>query len=210
MLAALIAILLGLQGPGPSSPPEYDRKLWKHWIDADDDCQSTRQEVLIRDSEVPVTFKTARQCRVATGRWTCPYTGAVVDDPSKVDVDHLVAREDAHESGGHSWIAKARRRFANDLRSPEHLLATSRSANRSKGAKGPDEWLPPLETARCDYLEAWLGVKEAHELTLSEGERAVTAYMARICEQGGTPPLPQRTANRRPEATEKKRRRPVK
>jgi hypothetical protein len=37
--------------------------------------------------------------------------------------------------------------FAND---PGNLLATSASADRSKGAKGPDQWLPSF--GHCEYV----------------------------------------------------------
>lgn len=179
--------------PDPE-PPEYDRKLWKHWKDADKDCQDARQEVLVRDSEVPVTFKPRddeKECKVATGQWTCPYTGTVITDASKVDVDHMVALKDAHESGGWGWPADQRQAYANGLDDPTHLLATSQYGNRSKGAKGPDEWLPPLESARCQYIQDWVKVKEGWELGMSESEYGVITYMLKICSAGQVPVLPQ-------------------
>jgi hypothetical protein len=181
--------------PAPEpEPTEYSRKLWRHWIDADKDCQSTRQEVLIRDSDVPVTFEPrtdGKQCRVATGQWTCPLTGQVITDPSKVDIDHMVALKDAHQSGGWGWDAQARQTYANDLNDPTHLRATSQYGNRSKRDKGPDEWLPPLASARCQYIQDWVKVKEGYELGLDEGEYAIITYMIHICDQGQVPPLPQ-------------------
>ena len=53
----------------PGNIPDYDRGEWKHWTDADRDCQDARQEVLIEESLEAVTFETDSKCRVATGSW---------------------------------------------------------------------------------------------------------------------------------------------
>jgi len=53
----------------PAQIGPYNRKDWPHWIDADGDCQNTRQEMLIATSRVPVKFKNARQCTVVFGEW---------------------------------------------------------------------------------------------------------------------------------------------
>ena len=51
-----------------TSQANYDHSQFGGWIDADRDCQNTRHEVLIEESLIPVTFKTARLCKVETGR----------------------------------------------------------------------------------------------------------------------------------------------
>lgn len=192
----LVLTLLGcsttlVQADCTDSVPEYDRNDWGRWVDADDDCQDTRQEVLIRDSEVEVTFEDDRQCRVASGRWTDPLTGDVITDPSLVDIDHTVALRDAHESGGYLWSETRKLDFSNNLANPAQLRATSRTGNRSKGARGPDEWLPPNETHRCQYIRDWVSIKTNYELVISPGERAVVEYMLATCWRGEIPLLPQ-------------------
>ena len=47
----------------------YNRKDWPHWIDADGDCQNTRQELLVATSKVSVRFKNAKRCTVKYGKW---------------------------------------------------------------------------------------------------------------------------------------------
>ena len=66
----------------PANLPTYDRDDWKHWTDADGDCQNARNEALIAESRVSVSYRTDRRCRVATGEWRAPYTGTIVTDPS--------------------------------------------------------------------------------------------------------------------------------
>ena len=161
------------------------RKDWGRWITKN--CQDTRQVVLIRDSSEPTTLD-EKGCKVVAGKWIDPYDGREVLEPSKVDIDHIVALRDAHESGAWGWEYSDKKGFANDL---INLKASSASTNRSKGARGPDEWLPPLETARCDYITEWVGIKEGYELGMGEGEYARITYMMEICSQGMAPPLPQ-------------------
>jgi hypothetical protein len=166
----------------------YKRSQWRHWIDADGDCQDTRQEVLIRESFVPVLFETPRKCKVSLGEWVCPYTGIIITNPSDVDVDHVVALKDAHDSGAASWTQKQKQDYANSLVVGE-LAVTSKYGNRSKGSRGPDEWLPPLDIARCEYILNWVQIKERYGL--DDPEITLINYMLRICENGQVPVLPQ-------------------
>ena len=69
-------------------------------MDADGDCRDVRQEVLIEESVGIIIFIDSDQCRVASGQWVAPFTGAIVTDPSVLDIDHLVPLAIAHRSGG--------------------------------------------------------------------------------------------------------------
>ena len=67
--------------PISADVPEYSRSQWNHWTDEDGDCQDARQEALISESLVEVTFESERKCRVATGRWYGAFTGIYVKAP---------------------------------------------------------------------------------------------------------------------------------
>ena len=129
--------------PVPTDMPKYERNDWKHWEDHDGDCQDARQEVLIAESLVPVTYKTDRECRVETGWWYGAFTGTHIEDPGNLDIDHLVPLKNAHNSGGWPWTADRREEYANYLGDDDHPIAVLDRANQSKGARGPEEWRPP-------------------------------------------------------------------
>jgi hypothetical protein len=172
-LIGLLALLfVNLSTVALADCPPYDRKDYRHWIDADGDCQNARHEVLIEESRTPVTFKTDKGCRVVSGSWSEPYSGKTITDASLLDIDHLVPLKEAHESGGFDWDADRRRDYANDLSDPNTLIAVDRGLNRQKGAGDPAEWLPPNQAYLVEYAEAWVAVKRKWGLTADAKEIA--------------------------------------
>ncbi len=166
--------------PPPTKTQPYNRKLYRHWIDADGDCQNTRQEVLIDESVVPVVLDD-KGCKVLSGRWYDPYTGETFTNPRELDIDHLVPLAEAHRSGAHSWGAEMRRAFANDLSDPRSLIAVKASANRSKSDGDPAQWLPINEMYRCEYIASWVAVKERWGMLMDRGEEDVIAAVQADC-----------------------------
>ena len=128
----------------------YTRTAWGGVVDEDKNCRDTRQEVLIRDSRVPVLWRDERKCEGAWGAWVDVYSGESVNDPHAMDIDHVVSLKEIHEAGGWRWETARRVRAANWM---FNLLAVSAKENRAKGARGLHEWLPPRQEFHCRYVE---------------------------------------------------------
>ena len=162
--------------------PDYDRSDWRHWIDEDGDCQDTRQEVLITESLVAVTFEADRQCRVETGQWYGAFDGHDLENTSYVDIDHMVPLRNAHLSGAWAWSPEKKEQYANNLEDDDHLIAVASRANRSKGARGPEEWMPSNQGYWCQYATDWAEIKARWELTMTEPEAWSVVEMLDTCE----------------------------
>ncbi|MBR9829314.1 MAG: HNH endonuclease [Oceanospirillales bacterium] len=162
----------------PTSGSGYSREQFgRGWADTDGDCQNSRHEALIAQSTGQVRFKTGRECRVVAGRWISPFTGAVIHDPSAIDIDHVVPLKWAWDHGAANWSRAQRERFAND---PANLLSVEASLNRQKGAKGPDQWLPPAN--QCQYVLRFTRVMKTYKLKLSAAEeRRLAQTRSRVC-----------------------------
>ena len=167
--------------PIPGDLPPYDRDDWRQWTDEDGDCQNARHEVLVEESLAEVKYKSERECQVVTGEWYGAFTGTTVTEASKLDIDHLVPLANAHRSGGWAWTVARKEQYANRLADPVHLIAVTSSANRSKGAKGPNEWRPPDGSYWCEYAVAWITVKQTWELTATPPEAEALEEMLGTC-----------------------------
>ncbi len=146
---------------------DYRRADYGRWIDADGDCQNTRQEILIRDSLIPVSFSGEDKCRVSRGKWFDPYTGLTFSNPLRLDIDHIVPLGEAHESGASSFAAAKKREFRND---EKNLIAVSSSSNRSKGDRDPSKWMPTNRLFWEEYAILWVRTKIRWGLSFDEAE----------------------------------------
>lgn len=148
----------------------YDRKLFKHWIDANGNGKNTRAEVLIAESLVSVRFSSTGKT-VSTGKWVSLYDGETWTKASDVDIDHVVALAEAWRSGAWKWSAARRQAYANDLGVAWTLRAVTDNVNQEKSDDDPTYWLPPLESATCLYLTEWVAVKIRWKLSVDAEER---------------------------------------
>lgn len=145
----------------------YDRRRFGSWIDADGDCLDTRDEILAMTSSAEVVFDESG-CRVVKGYWLDIYSGEPIEDPSKIDIDHVVSLNHAWQGGASRWSDHEMMDFANDF---ENLIVTSSSLNRSKSNASPLEWLPPNDEFQCNFVERFIMVSDKYQITMPQDQR---------------------------------------
>ena len=95
-----------------------------------------------------------------------PYTGTWFQSQTETDIEHIIARSEAHDSGLCEATGIIRRQFANDL---DNLTLASPSVNRhQKVAKDAAEWLPELN--QCWYVDRVVQVRQKYGLTIDQAE----------------------------------------
>ena len=79
-------------------------------------------------------------------------------------------------------VPELKRLYANYLDDPNHLIAVTARANRSKGARGPEEWKPPDRSYWCRYAVDWTTIKHKWDLTATPAEFAALDGMLNTCD----------------------------
>lgn len=147
----------------------YNRNDYKHWSDLDGNGCSTREDVLIAESRTKPQVD-AYGCKVIAGDWYSPYDNKSYSYPADVDIDHVVALKEAHDSGAWAWSAAKREQYANDLSDGRHLIAVKDSENQSKSDKDPSNWIPKNPAYLCTYLADWVAIKAHWKLSMDTSE----------------------------------------
>ena len=95
-----------------------------------------------------------------------PYTGTWFASTAETDIEHIVARSEAHDSGLCAADADRRRAFASDL---VNLTLASPAVNRQqKSGKDAAEWMPGLN--QCWFANQVLQARVAYGLTIDRAE----------------------------------------
>ena len=95
-----------------------------------------------------------------------PYTGRQFDSITETDIEHIVARSEAHDSGLCAADPTIRRRFATDLLNL--TLAGPRVNRHQKTDHDAAEWLP--DHNRCWFAITVIMVRQKYGLTIDQRE----------------------------------------
>lgn len=120
-----------------------------------------------------------------------PYSGKDVTyekgGASDIDIEHVVARSEAWDSGASEWTQAQRDAFAND---PLELLAVSSGGNRAHGEKDAAGWLPSVGVKStgvnnpaydCYYVARQIAVKDKYDLSVDKDEKNAMSDVLATC-----------------------------
>ena len=95
-----------------------------------------------------------------------PYTCEVFDSTTETDIEHIIARSEAHDSGLCSADAAMRRRFSEDL---DNLTLAAPTLNRQvKSGNDAAEWMP--DENRCWFAQTVVDVRREYGMTIDQQE----------------------------------------
>ena len=106
-----------------------------------------------------------------------PYTGRCFDHRGQTDIEHIVARPEAHDSGLCAADAAIRRAFSRDLL---NLTLADPHVNRhQKGTRDAAEWMPGMNA--CWFAERVLAVRRKYGLTIDRAEAEAVEKLLAGC-----------------------------
>ena len=147
--------------PAPTQPPAQPSNLWRGITIAPEKRCSPydSDEYRYSPSVEPHIVE-------AQGGIYGPYTGTWFESIKETDIEHIVARSEAHDSGLCAAGPATWSEFASDLL---NLTLASPSVNRhQKSDNDVAEWLPDLN--HCWYVDRTLQVRREYGLTIDRAE----------------------------------------
>ena len=107
-----------------------------------------------------------------------PYSGRCFTNTRKTDIEHIVARSEAHDSGLCSAGDQTKRRFARDLLNL--TLASPHVNRRLKRAHDAAEWMPDMN--QCWFAARIVDVRLKYGLTIDQSEADVLERVLSKCD----------------------------
>ena len=172
---------LPVKGKAPATGYDREADFGTPWLDVDHNGCDTRNDVLARDLTDIV-----RQgpCKVLSGDLVSPYTGGEIafvrgnTTSTLVQIDHVVALENAWRTGAQQLSQTERQALAND---PENLFAVDGHSNSQKRSSDAATWLPAAKDFRCEYVEHQITVKAKYRLWVVPAERHAMERVLTSC-----------------------------
>jgi hypothetical protein len=177
-----LAALKTIPVKGRAASTGYSRdEFGSAWTDTDNNGCDQRNDVLRRDLTGETLKPKTRGCVVLSGTLADPYTGATIafrkESASAVQIDHVVALQNAWVTGAFRWTEAKRTALATD---PLNLLAVDGPTNSAKGAGDAATWLP-RKAFRCAYVARQIADKVKYGAWMTAAEHKATERVLAGC-----------------------------
>ena len=162
---------------------------------------TTRVRVLKEESRVQLKYRPGERCKPESGEWISPYDGLVYTRPQSLQIDHMIPKDEAWESGAWLWTDSRIRAFKNDLGYGPSLIAVTTKVNRTlKNNREPgrnskdskDYYLPSRAEYVCTYIAEWVAVKYRWSLSVDSTEKSNLQELLDSCRGDIKIPAPEK------------------
>jgi hypothetical protein len=159
---------------------DYNRMRFGNGWTSNKGCD-TRNIILNRDLNKVVI---GENCVVQSGILNDPYTGQIIyftrgsNTSSKIQIDHVVALNNAWQTGAYQFGYEKRIELTND---PLNLLAVNGAANQQKSDSDASEWLPTNKPFRCQYVARQITIKQKYNLWVTRLEKQAINKVLQTC-----------------------------
>lgn len=170
---------LVVMGKDHRAGSESEMVDWR--TDIDHNGCDTRNDVLRRDLKNIVLQAGGDGCIVTSGDLDDDYLGDSYSyelGSSAVEIDHVVSRSNAWQTGGAALSGDALREFASD---PLNLVTVSSDLKRQKDSADAATWLPPNESYQCEYVSRQIAVKHKYDLWVTAPEKETMQHVLDTC-----------------------------
>jgi hypothetical protein len=185
-----VVVLAALPTNGRAPMTGYSRERFgPAWTDDNNDplghngCD-TRNDILRRDLSAERLDPATGGCLVESGLLRDPYTSRTIHfrrgetTSPAVQIDHVVALDDAWQTGAQRWSLETRTDLAND---PLGLLAVDGPTTEAKSEGDAATWLLPNTAYRCSYVARQIAVKARYRLWVTRAEHDAMARTLAKC-----------------------------
>ena len=158
---------------GATQPPTQSEPMWRGLtVTPEDRCSPYDSD------DYPYSPSVEPRIVETLGGIYGPYTGTWFESIRETDIEHIVARSEAHDSGLCAASPATRAEFASDLL---NLTLASPSVNRhQKVDKDAAAWLPELN--RCWYVDRTVQVRREYGLSIDRAEAEAIDSVLAECE----------------------------
>ena len=111
------------------------------------------------------------------GTVQCVYGGESVD-PHNIDIDHVIPLKYAHEHGIGDSSSAFKQKLGLDT---ANMLPVCAHDNRSKGDKGPVEFMP--EQNKCIYAQKWLSISTKYRIHMDVADKKLISATLASCKE---------------------------